>query len=246
MLKALLVFLLITAFGFGANAAKAVKKDSVKLIHKTIKVDSASIVERHFNAAQLKLYKQDRNFQYATQETDLSIWDRFWRWFWKWLRNLFDFDGPRLDVPYLKYIIGALAIGLIVYGIIKYLGDDLHLFSKKVKAIDIPYSESLENIHEISFDEEIERAMNQHNYKLAVRLLYLRSLKQLSDAQLIHWQVEKTNSAYLNELTDSVQRQSFGILTTQFEYIWYGDFPIDGRSFQSIYTSFQDFKKHMP
>lgn len=123
------------------------------------------------------------------------------------------------------------------------MGADLNIFRKDAKQVPIPYSESLENIHEISFDQEIEKAMAQHNYKLAVRLLYLRSLKQLSDAGLIHWQTDKTNSAYLNEIADSAQRQSFSILTIQFEYVWYGDFPVDGRSFQNIYTLFQDFKK---
>jgi hypothetical protein len=246
MRRVLLVFLLATAISFIANAGKPVKNDVTKVIHKTIRIDSALVTQRHFNAGALKLYQQDRDFKYNTEETGLSLWDRFWRWFWRWLRDLFDFDGPKIAMPYLKYIMGALAIIIIVYGIIKYLGNDLRLFGKEAKSVDIPYSESLENIHEISFDEEIERAMAQHNYKLAVRLLYLRSLKQLSDAQLIHWQIEKTNSAYLNELTDSAQRQSFGIITTQFEYVWYGDFPVDGRSFQNIYTLFQDFKKLMP
>lgn len=249
MLRALLVFLFVTIFlglCLKANAAKTVKKDTVKVLNKTLMLDSVVVTQRQFNINALKLYEQDRNFKYTTEETALPFWDRFWHWFWNWLRNLFDFDGPKITVPYLKYIIGALAIAIIVYGIVKYLGNDLHLFSKEAKSIAISYSVSLENIHEISFDEEIERAIGQHNYKLAVRLLYLRSLKQLSDAQLIHWQIEKTNTAYLNELSDSVQRQSFGILTRQFEYIWYGDFPVDGRSFQNIYTLFQDFKKRMP
>jgi hypothetical protein len=249
MLRALLIFLLVTVLGslcLNANAAKPVKKAKITVVHKALRLDSAVVVQRQFNAGALKLYKQDRNFKYITEETSSSFWDRFWRWFWNWLRNLFDVDGPKLEVPYVKYLMSALAIAIIVYGIIKYLGNDLRLFGKEAKPVDIPYSESLENIHEISFDEEIERAMAQHNYKLAVRLLYLRSLKQLNDAQLIHWQIEKTNTAYFNELTDSVQRQSFGILTTQFEYIWYGDFPVDGRSFQHIYSLFQDFKKQLP
>jgi hypothetical protein len=246
MLKVLLVFLLATATSFIAYADAPVHKNPGHTIHNTIKIDSASVTQRQFNADALKLYKQDRDFKYNKEETGQTLWDRFWRWFWNWLHDLFDFDGPKIAVPYLKYFMGAFAIVAIVYGIIKYLGDDLRLFSRKAKSIDIPYSESLENIHEINFDEEVERAMAQHNYRLAVRLLYLRSLKQLSDAKLIHWQIEKTNSAYLNELTDSAQRQSFGILTTQFEYVWYGDFPVDGQSFQNIYTLFQDFKKLMP
>jgi hypothetical protein len=46
----------------------------------------------------------------------------------------------------------------------------------------------------------------------------------------------------LNELADMDQRQSFSVLTRQFEYVWYGDFPVDSRSFQNINTLFHDFK----
>jgi hypothetical protein len=33
------------------------------------------------------------------------------------------------------------------------------------------------------------------------------------------------------------------LLTRQFEYIWYGDFFIDGQAFQNINGLFQDFKQ---
>jgi hypothetical protein len=33
------------------------------------------------------------------------------------------------------------------------------------------------------------------------------------------------------------------LLTRQFEYVWYGDFFVDGQSFQNINTLFQDFKQ---
>ncbi len=127
------------------------------------------------------------------------------------------------------------------------MGDDLaNIFRRGSKEAAIAYNESIENIHEISFDDELEKAINNKNYKLVIRLLYLRTLKQLSDAQLIHWQIEKTNSAYVNELTNDDQRQSFAVLTRQFEYIWYGNLPVNERSYQNIQTLFNDFKKLLP
>ncbi len=107
----------------------------------------------------------------------------------------------------------------------------LNIFRRKSLSANLPYSESLENIHEIDFDAEIEKAVSQHNYRLAVRMLYLKCLKQLSDATLIKWQPEKTNSAYINELNDVVKRTAFKLLTRQFEYVWYGEFAIDGSTF---------------
>ena len=114
--------------------------------------------------------------------------------------------------------------------------------AKKSRSADLAYSESLENIHEINFDEAIEKAIASHNYRLAVRLLYLKCLKQLSDASLIAWTPEKTNNAYINELSDAGQRLSFKVLTRQFEYVWYGEFYIDDNVFKNINLMFQQFK----
>jgi hypothetical protein len=132
----------------------------------------------------------------------------------------------------------------LVFLALKLAGIDLlHVFRRKSTGASFPYQESLENIHEINFDDELEKAIAQQNYRLGVRLLYLKCLKQLSDADLIKWQIDKTNNAYINELTNPNQRQVFKTLTLQFEYIWYGEFAIDAPVFKNINTLFMDFKK---
>jgi hypothetical protein len=143
----------------------------------------------------------------------------------------------------VKYVALSAAVAGIVFAIFKMIGVDLSfLFRRKSKAVPIPYSESLENIHDINFDGAIEEAISKHNYRLAVRLLYLKCLKQLSDASLIKWQPEKTNNSYLNELADADQKAVFGSLTRRFEYVWYGEFPIDEQAFSRINLQFQEFK----
>ena len=105
--------------------------------------------------------------------------------------------------------------------------------------------ETLENIHEIDFSEQIAIALQNKNYRLVVRLLYLQTLKQLSDKNLIDWQPEKTNQTYVSELKQQPYHQQFVSLTNQFEYIWYGEFYIDENTFQPIYQSFQEFNTQM-
>ena len=154
--------------------------------------------------------------------------------------------GPfmRVLIYIIKYIFIAAGLAAIVLLVFKLAGIDmLHIFRRRSMQAEVPYSESLENIHEINFDAEIEKAIAQHNYRLAVRMLYLRCLKQLSDADLIKWQIDKTNSTYINELNNTEQRKVFKTLTLQFEYVWYGEFIIDAAVFKNINTLFQDFKK---
>lgn len=250
MYKLLLVFYLLVLASFGAMANGALKKAIAKppAPPQILQLDSSKITIRNLDSAAIDKYQKDQAFNYHEEnEYQLSWWSRFWRWVWHIIQNLF---GEKDTAPtqghssFLQTILLVVAVGALIYVIVKVMGVNLaNIFGRESKGINLPYSESLENIHEITFEEEIEKALSQHNYRLAVRLLYLNSLKQLNDAQLIQWQIDKTNSAYLNELADSDKRQSFTVLTRQFEFVWYGDFPIDSRSYQNISTLFQDFKK---
>src|SRR6202012_2134139 len=175
-----------------------------------------------------------------------------WRWIWEtlfgWMRHAHA-DGTWLGffLTLLKYLIYIGLFAVVVFVVIKSIGiDPVSLFRRGAKKIAIPYSESIEDINAIDFDDELEKAIAQNNYRLAVRLLYLRSLKQLSDLQLIHWQIDKTNSTYVNELADPSQRQVFSLITRQFEYVWYGNFSIDKQAFVNISQLFQDFKQQLP
>ena len=215
-----------------------------------LKMDSTRVTVRQLDSAAITAYRKMPEFQYNDDvETTPSWWIRFWHWFWGLFKpiNFGKHDpGPfmRVLIYIIKYIFIAAGLAAIVLLVFKLAGIDmLHIFRRRSMQAEVPYSESLENIHEINFDAEIEKAIAQHNYRLAVRMLYLRCLKQLSDADLIKWQIDKTNSTYINELNNTEQRKVFKTLTLQFEYVWYGEFIIDAAVFKNINTLFQDFKK---
>ena len=229
-----------------ANAFSVQSKPTITHTPQILHIDSAKLQIRGFDQHAVRDYLKDKDFQYTSDATlDLSLWARFWRWVWWAIDHLFSsiFGGTGSWV-FIRYALLIAAVGFLVYLVFRIIGVDvIQMFSGESKKVNIPYTESLENIHEISFDDEIESAIAKGNFRLAVRLLYLLSLKKLNDAQLINWQIDKTNSAYLNELTDDGQRNGFGILTRQFEYIWYGNFPVDSQSFQDINLLFQGFYK---
>ena len=241
-LFALLLLLLLFAVQLNAKSLAAPKKNAAKVV-----IDIGTVQVKKFNAAALDKYKADKDFNYSGK-TDIgepSLWERFWNWVWDIVGGLFE------KIPYsgiiIRYLILGICVALVVYIIFKAMGiNPIRMLRGEPGKAGISYSESLENIHEINFDNEIEGAILQHNYRLAVRLLYLKSLKQLSDAHLIYWQIDKTNSAYIYELTDPAQKRTFSILTRQFEFVWYGNFLIDKTAFSTINMLFQDFKKQLP
>lgn len=204
--------------------------------------DSSAVKLRSFDPHAMKEYAADKDFHYdrAAISTTPSLWDRFWHWFWSQFPDVMANAEKGGNAKYLFIVLGCAAI---IFAIVKFAGMDIRLiFTGKSAQLELPYTETIENIHEISFTAEIEKAVAAGNYRLAVRLLYLQCLKDLNDAGRIKWEPDKTNSRYINELKHSEQKNQFKDLTRRFEYVWYGNFPVDKASFQIILTSFKNFK----
>ena len=204
------------------------------------KLDTASAVHlRHLDPQKLKSYAEDSDFKYDDVAPETDWWTRFWRWFWHLLEDAFG-SGP--SGQFIGYVALIILVALALFIIFKVLGLDLAIFSRKSKSVEVPYSEVEDNIHEINFNEEIDKAIASGNFRLAVRLFYLRILKQLSDANQINWQPEKTNQTYISEITDASRKHTFKNLTDQFEYVWYGEFAINQQQFDQMKTGFENFK----
>ena len=230
--KFLIVFCLLfaTINGYGQNLKPQPRE--------TVKIDTSKITPAKFNKEALETYAEQKEFQYDDAATrDLSLWDRFWMLFWRMINDLF--RGAASN-PLSKYFFIGIGVAILLYIVIKIIGSE-NIFSKKSKETILPYDILNENIHEIDYETEIQKLIEQGKYRLAVRLLYLRTLKKLSDAEIIHWQPEKTNYNYLTEISKPEIKNEFGNLTHQFDYIWYGDFPIDEQKFEPINQSFNHF-----
>jgi hypothetical protein len=241
MQKLLFTFLFLLIAGLFSGGAFAASKKNTPA---KLQTDSSAIVIKSFSADSINTYKKAKEFNYnGTVIEAPSAWDRFWAYFWNKLFG--KLSNSPLAGAFIKYTLLALAVALLVYVSFKLVGMDAVKLWMGQANKTLHYTESLENIHEINFDAEIEKAIALHNYRLAVRLLYLKCLKQLSDNELIRWQTDKTNSAYIYELNDPSLRQAFTLLTRQFEYVWYGGFSIDSNAFKNINQLFQNFKKQL-
>ncbi|WP_316769416.1 DUF4129 domain-containing protein [Pedobacter frigiditerrae] len=248
-MRLLLVFFLLLTGTFNAQATALQKPVAATTVSKpkvikkplVLKIDSSKVELRAIDEQAVNNYSKQKEFIYDdVAPASMSMWDKFWRWFWRLISKLLNGD---VSGGIIKYLLIALLVVGVVYAVIKIIGLDLKLLTKKSKGVEVPYEESLENIHEIDFDSQLEQAIENGNYRLAVRLLYLRTLKHLTDRNLIDWKLEKTNQAYVAELTNEKYKGEFTNLTNQFEYIWYGEFFIDKHTFEPINESFQSFNQ---
>jgi hypothetical protein len=116
------------------------------------------------------------------------------------------------------------------------------VFKTEDKAIDgFSYVEA--NIEQVDFDKLINKSLKEHNYRLATRYMYLKSLKSLATKKTIEWHFDKTNSDYLNEIKDSNIKALFKRVSYIYDYVWYGEFPIDEASFNKNKADFNQLIK---
>jgi len=93
-------------------------------------------------------------------------------------------------------------------------------------------------------DSHLRNAIRNGNYRLAVRYLYLHSLQRLSEKKFIEINTNKTNYEYVMEVRRHKFANEFASLTLQYEYVWYGEYPVDEKLFEQIQGSFTQFNKN--
>ncbi|RZL07931.1 MAG: DUF4129 domain-containing protein [Pedobacter sp.] len=233
-MKYILLFIaLIMVVHASAYAATAQQK-------KQIKNDTSSVTVHFIEKEKIRSLKKDPEFQYKEMvPAQMSLWDRFWAWIWRMINNAARFSGSNPILRYAFFSIGGAVVIYIMYRVLR--ADKMFLNSGAKNVLN--YEVYPENIHTIDYDKEITALIAERNYRLATRLLYLRSLKQLNDSGSIAWQPGKTNFAYVNEIKNAEVQQPFRSLTQQFDYIWYGHFPVDEENFKPIHFSFNAFKE---
>lgn len=135
-------------------------------------------------------------------------------------------------------LIWAIIIGGFASVIIWFLiSSNVKIFSKKAKTIQ-GSDQVPENIFEINYNEEINNAMREGNYRLAIRLHFLRLLKNLAEKNAIHYKEDATNFDYLGQLKDSSYYNGFFKVTRYYEYAWYGGFAVNEELFKTIKSDF--------
>ncbi|MBR4897263.1 MAG: DUF4129 domain-containing protein [Prevotella sp.] len=183
----------------------------------------------------LEQLQQDPRYAYAIEEQKPSLLDEFIDWIGEQLSEHLD-----ANISFYRpvfYSLCTLAVIILVWWLVR-SGVLQRLLAILLKE-DVSIEEAEENIHVIDFEAEIARARTAGDYTRASRLLYLQTLKQLSDAHRIDWQPQKTPAQYTRE----VSGMAFLQLTNHFVRIRYGGFEADEQLFLTMEALQAEIKK---
>src|SRR3972149_2048311 len=160
-------------------------------------------------------FKSNKDFQY---EGNPKVADNFFNQIFQrlgeFLRKLF----AGINLPYfLIYIIFILLLAFFVFLFIKSHANRIISRDKSTGKLD--FTEITENLDSYRLDDLIRTEINNKNYRLATRYLFLKFLKTLDKKNFISWENEKTNRDYYLELSKTQYQKKFKDLSVIYEHV---------------------------
>jgi len=234
------LFVLVAAIGLPGHALLAQPKK--------VPADSSRIQVRTLPGGTLKKYRGDEEFNYKQEQAHgAGLWTRFWIWVFQKLNWGDSSGGGGVVSSIFRLLVWGICIFVLIYAVLKFAGmSGIGLFMRNPKKEGLDYAVTEDDIYAIDFPDSISEAVNQKNYRLAIRLLYLQTLRRMADQELIRWKPNKTNDVYATELAGSNYYSGFTWLTRVYDYAWYGDFPVQEQQFTDAQQHFQTFQQQLP
>ncbi|WP_157417844.1 hypothetical protein [Aequorivita capsosiphonis] len=222
-------------------AATASVKDSL-----LVAVDSSKIVQKNFSK-KLSVKYTGNNFDYESMEGDAeNFLGRAISWFFDKIGQIFGFHLTPGMYQIIKLIVYSLLIFFAIYILIKLLvgNNASSLFSRQSKLV-APLNIQEEHIENVDLDSYIKNALKEENYRLAIRYMYLKSLKLLSLNNIIDWHFEKTNTDYYREIENESLKENFKKASYLYDNIWYGEYALDKIGFENAQKDFERLNQHL-
>ncbi|WP_100614974.1 hypothetical protein [Confluentibacter citreus] len=134
------------------------------------------------------------------------------------------------SLGWLFYLALFVAVGYLIYILLNEGGSGL-FSSKRHKKVDNFEDITSENIENADITALINWAENNQDYRLAIRYYYLLVLKTLTLKNHIKFEDDKTNADYLNDIKSKSFSSAFEYTSYLYNYIWYGEFPLDVKQY---------------
>ena len=152
-------------------------------------------------------------------------------------------DGTAATI--LKFLIILAGIVILALILKSLLGLGTIPKNKKIESGENDIKAQIEQIEDNLYERDlgyyIQQALDNQNFNLAVRLYFLAILKELSLKKRIKWKKDKTNQAYLLEMSQEQDFDTFRNITQIFERIWYGNLRLTQNDFVQIESQFKQY-----
>ena len=210
-------------------------------------MDSIQIDTSQITPIQLIDLKEKYNSEDFIYERNIEK-SGWWTRFKQWLQDLFQVENNSKSSVTMDLILKIFYVFIfiaVVYFIAKAIinKEGVWIFGKSSAKNIIPVLDLESDIEEADLKKLIKDSEKNNNYRLAIRYYYLWLIKSLTAAEIIEFDVEKTNSDYQNEIVSEELQAKFAYTSYLYNYIWYGEFDVDQDQFTKAKNAFNQFLK---
>ena len=200
----------------------------------------------------LENFKNDSSFDYSEAVQQDNWWTTFKNWLWElWLKVWYwlvgDYEANGI-VAFLVHTLPYVIIGTILFFIVWLfykLNPGATLFGSQKKP-EIYFSEEEEIIRSKDISELMEKSLAAKDYRLAIRYYYLLILQKLTQAEIISYASDKTNSQYISEINSEAIKSGFQKATNLYDHVWYGSFEVTESDFSKAQPTFILLQSKIP
>jgi len=212
-----------------------------------VQIDSSRVDARSFSEDLSKKYVGGEfDYESSLEGQSQNFIARALYWVINKISEIFGVDVDPVTYQVIEFILYALLILFALYLVVRLLvGNKATSFFSKSSSKLAPLSIQEEHIEQVDLDQYIRDALAQKNYRLTVRYMYLKALKELSFHNFISWHYDKTNLDYYREIESPKLKDNFKQVSYLYDYVWYGEFEIDASGFANAQKDFERFTKNM-
>ncbi len=151
-----------------------------------------------------------------------------------------------LSSSFLQFLLWTLAVCFIMFIIYRLFIVD-GVFKRESKNVGADTADVAEELitNESDFNTLIKQALQNNNFRQAVRYQYLKTLHTLADKKYVELAPDKTNFQYVHEISNREYQNEFAALTLNYEYVWYGEFVIEKNIYQKIEMNFNNLNQKL-
>lgn len=200
--------------------------------------DRSTLDVKKFKSENLDRYRGDKDFDYEVKKPTDNFITRAMKWlgnqFLRFLQWLF---GDRraggifaVILSILPYFIAFIMLILILKVFVNVHTESIISGTNNQSKIRLSKDEELIKKSDISL--LITKALQDKDYRLAVRYSYLKALQQLETNKYITWEQQKTNHEYEREIMTPAIQDHFRNITYLYDFVWYGNFDIDEKGYK--------------
>lgn len=193
--------------------------------------------QRHQELMEEIVFEPDEEEEEPEKEVADFDWDFNW-----------DFDLSNTAT----LIIFLLLVAILGFLIFRILGD---VDMRKRTRSEAEEEEAFVNLDEIEEEKMVaqgvslsllDRAENAGQFDVAVRLLYIKLLKELQDAGLIKYRRDYSNRDYQKQLSGTEFLTDFREVTVDYERYWYGKYTIEKLGYRLVQRKFNILSGRIP